>query len=56
MSATQAGFVRSTLLFLLIGTAILIGIIVATLGLVERTRSTFAYILQERNIAVWRRI
>ena len=29
MSATQAGFVRSTLLFLLIGTAILIGIIVA---------------------------
>ncbi len=50
MSATQAGFVRSTLLFLLIGTAILIGIIVATLGLVERTRSTFDYILQERNI------
>ena len=28
MSATQTGFVRSTLLFLLIGTAILIGIIV----------------------------
>jgi signal transduction histidine kinase len=50
MSATQTGFVRSTLLFLLIGTAILIGIIVATLGLVERTRTTFDYILQERNI------
>lgn len=50
MSATQTGFVRSTLLFLLIGTGILIGIIVATLGLVERTRSTFDYILQERNI------
>jgi signal transduction histidine kinase len=50
MSATQAGFVRSTLLFLLIGTGILIGIIVATFGLVERTRATFDYILQERNI------
>ncbi|MCC8931693.1 MULTISPECIES: sensor histidine kinase [Rhizobiaceae] len=50
MSATQTGFVRSTLLFLLIGTGILIGIIVATLGLVERTRSTFDYILQERSI------
>lgn len=50
MSATQTGFVRSTLLFLLIGTGILIGIVVATLGLVERTRSTFDYILQERNI------
>lgn len=50
MSATQTGFVRSTLLFLLIGTGILIGIIVATFGLVERTRATFDYILQERNI------
>ena len=50
MSATQTGFVRSTLLFLLIGSAILIGIIVATFGLVERTQSTFDYILQERNI------
>lgn len=50
MSATQTGFVRSTLLFLLIGTAILIGIIVATFGLVERTQATFEYILQERNI------
>lgn len=50
MSATQTGFVRSTLLFLLIGTGILIGIIVATFGLVERTSSTFEYILQERNI------
>lgn len=50
MTATQTGFVRSTLLFLLIGTAILVGIIVATFGLVERTRATFDYILQERNI------
>jgi signal transduction histidine kinase len=50
MSATQTGFVRSTLLFLLIGTAILVGIVVATLGLVERTQTTFEYILQERNI------
>ncbi len=50
MSATQTGFVRSTLLFLLIGTATLIGIIVATFGLVERTQTTFEYILQERNI------
>lgn len=50
MSATQTGFVRSTLLFLLIGTGILIGIIVATFGLVERTRLTFDYILQERTI------
>ncbi|MFN4204943.1 MAG: sensor histidine kinase [Agrobacterium albertimagni] len=50
MSATQTGFVRSTLLFLLIGTAILVGIIVATFGLVERTQTTFEYILQERNI------
>ncbi|QGG92966.1 histidine kinase [Agrobacterium sp. MA01] len=50
MSANQTGFVRSTLLFLLIGTAILIGIIVATFGLVERTQATFEYILQERNI------
>jgi signal transduction histidine kinase len=50
MSATQTGFVRSTLLFLLTGTGILIGIIVATFGLVERTSSTFEYILQERNI------
>ncbi|EKF60382.1 two component sensor kinase [Agrobacterium albertimagni AOL15] len=50
MSATQTGFVRSTLLFLLIGTAILVGIILATFGLVERTQTTFEYILQERNI------
>lgn len=50
MSATQTGFVRSTLLFLLIGTAILVGIIVATFGLVERTRATFDYILEERTI------
>jgi signal transduction histidine kinase len=50
MSATQTGFVRSSLLFLLIGTAILVGIIVATFGLVERTQTTFEYILQERNI------
>lgn len=50
MSATQTGFVRSTLLFLLIGTAILVGIVVATFGLVERTQTTFEYILQERNI------
>lgn len=50
MSATQTGFVRSTLLFLLIGTAILVGIVVATFSLVERTQSTFEYILQERNI------
>ncbi|KPF47359.1 CHASE3 domain-containing protein [Rhizobium sp. AAP43] len=50
MSATQSGFVRSTLLFLLIGTGILVGIIVATFGLVERTQETFTYILQERDI------
>lgn len=50
MSATQTAFVRSTLLFLLIGTGILIGIVFATFGLVERTRATFVYILQEREI------
>ncbi len=50
MSATQTGFVRSALLFLLIGTGILIIIIVATFGLVERTRSTFGDILVERDI------
>ncbi|KQW31954.1 histidine kinase [Rhizobium sp. Root274] len=50
MSATQTGLVRSALLFLLIGTGILIIIIVASFGLVERTRTTFADILVERDI------
>jgi signal transduction histidine kinase len=50
MSATQTGLVRSALLFLLIGTGILIVIILATFGLVERTRSTFGDILVERDI------
>jgi signal transduction histidine kinase len=50
MSATQTGLVRSALIFLLIGTGILIIIIVATFGLVERTRSNFGDILVERDI------
>jgi signal transduction histidine kinase len=50
MSATQTGLVRSALIFLLIGTGILIIIIVATFGLVERTRTTFGDILVERDI------
>lgn len=50
MSATQTGFVRSALVFLLIGTGILIFIIFAAFGLVERTRSTFGDILVERDI------
>ncbi|RKE86478.1 CHASE3 domain-containing protein [Rhizobium sp. AG855] len=50
MSVQQSGFVRSTLLFLLIGTAILVAIIGTTLAMVDRTRSTFEYILGERNI------
>lgn len=50
MSATQTGLVRSALLFLLIGTGILVIIIVATFGLVERTRTTFGDILVERDI------
>jgi signal transduction histidine kinase len=50
MSATQTGFVRSALLFLLIGTGILIIIIVATFGLVERTRTNFNDIIAERDI------
>ncbi|WP_159946127.1 CHASE3 domain-containing protein [Rhizobium sp. 18065] len=50
MSATQTSFVRSTILFMLIGTGILLGIVVATFGLVEKTSATFDYIIVERDI------
>jgi signal transduction histidine kinase len=50
MSATHAGFVRSTVLFMLIGTGILLGIVFATFGLVEKTSATFDYIIVERDI------
>ena len=50
MSATQSSFVRSTILFMLIGTGILLGIVVATFGLVEKTSATFDYIIVERDI------
>lgn len=50
MSSISSGFVRSTLLFLLIGTGILVGIIIASFNLVAQTQETFEYILDERAI------
>lgn len=50
MSATNANFVRTTFLMLIVGTIVLTGIIISSLWLVERNQATFAYIIQERNI------
>ncbi|MBW8321716.1 MAG: CHASE3 domain-containing protein [Rhizobium sp.] len=50
MSATNANFVRTTFLMLIVGTIVLTGIIISSLWLVERSQSTFAYIIQERDI------
>lgn len=50
MSATNASFARTTLLMLLVGATVLLGIILSSLWLVDRTRTTFDYIIQERDI------
>lgn len=50
MSATNANFVRTTFLMLIVGTIVLTGIIISSLWLVERNQATFAYIIQERDI------
>ncbi|MBB4009523.1 sensor histidine kinase [Allorhizobium taibaishanense] len=48
MSATNAGFVRSSLLVLGIGCLILICLVGSTLWLAERTRNTFGTVVDER--------
>ncbi|PJI44744.1 MAG: histidine kinase [Rhizobium sp.] len=50
MSATNANFVRTTILMLIVGTIVLTGIILSSLWLVDRSQSTFAYIIEERDI------
>lgn len=50
MSATNANFVRTTFLMLIVGTIVLTGIIISSLWLVERSQATFAYIIEERDI------
>ncbi len=50
MSATNANFVRTTFLMLIVGTIVLTGIILSSLWLVDRSRETFTYIIQERDI------
>ncbi|WP_250954568.1 CHASE3 domain-containing protein [Rhizobium sp. CG5] len=50
MSTNNASFIRTTLLMLIVGAAILLGIILSSLWLVDQTRSTFNYVVQERNI------
>ncbi|MFN7008935.1 MAG: sensor histidine kinase [Allorhizobium sp.] len=50
MSATNANFVRTTFLMLIVGTIVLVGIILSSLWLVDRSRDTFAYIIHERDI------
>lgn len=50
MSATNANFVRTTFLMLIVGTIVLTGIIISSLWLVERNQATFTYIVQERDI------
>lgn len=50
MSATNANFVRTTFLMLIVGTIVLTGIILSSLWLVDRNQSTFAYIIEERDI------
>lgn len=50
MSATNASFARATLLMLAMGTAILLGIILTNLWLVDRSRFTFDSIVVERDI------
>ena len=50
MSATNANFVRTTFLMLIVGTIVLTGIILSSLWLVDRSRETFAYIIHERDI------
>lgn len=50
MSATNANFVRTTFLMLIVGTIVLTGIILSSLWLVDRSRETFTYIIHERDI------
>lgn len=50
MSATNANFVRTTFLMLIVGTIVLTGIILSSLWLVDRSRETFVYIVHERDI------
>lgn len=50
MSATNAGFVRTTFFMLATGTVILITILLSNFFLVERNRDTFEAILVERDI------
>lgn len=50
MAKTAYSFAFNTLLMLAVGTAILIGIILSSLWLVDRTQETFRYIIQERDI------
>ncbi len=50
MSATNANFVRTTFLMLIVGTIVLTGIILSSLWLVDRNQSTFTYIIEERDI------
>ena len=50
MSATNANFVRTTFLMLIVGTIVLNGIILSSLWLVDRSRETFTYIIHERDI------
>lgn len=50
MSATNANFVRTTFLMLIVGTIVLTGIILSSLWLVDRNRETFVYIVHERDI------
>ncbi|WP_454288448.1 sensor histidine kinase [Rhizobium arsenicireducens] len=50
MSPTNANFVRTTFLMLIVGTIVLTGIILSSLWLVDRSRETFSYIVHERDI------
>ncbi|SMD04769.1 CHASE3 domain-containing protein [Rhizobium sp. RU36D] len=50
MAKDNISFARTTLLMLVVGASILAGLIVSSLWLVEQTRSTFSYIMEERQI------
>ncbi|MDQ0455400.1 sensor histidine kinase [Rhizobium paknamense] len=50
MSATNAIFMRSTLLMLAVGAVILVSLIASSLWLVGRTRDTFSVVVEERTI------
>lgn len=52
MSTTNAYFVRTTLLMLAIGAAILLGIILSSLWLVDKTQDSFLGIVAERKIRI----